>query len=335
MRWLAVFWVTAVVSAADPLQPLFAPSSDSGETMVDIHHQRTSRWLVRRVEGLNAWLLDTMGGEEERESDFLRHYYGDRISAYDVQGSHIRLSPRLGWSESRGVDPGIDFSARIRLANLSHRLRFYADSYDVDEDGVGNIFSERYRRPVDQERSQSTSAGLTYLLTERTRRQASVSGGLRFRPEPIPQARVRGRLHTEVGRWEPAFVQTLFWDYRDGFGERSEIDLPRHMGRAHLFRSVSAAEWSETSQGVDLGQHLSWSTRLGEHRQLVFRLGARGHTRPATVVDQYQTRVSYSQRAFRDWCTVLLETGVNFARERDYDPDPMVRVTFHVLLGAP
>lgn len=300
---------------------------------VDAGHAHSSRWVVRQVDRLNTWLLDQVGEEAERESEFLRHFYGDRTSPFEVQGSHVRISPRLGWSESGGWDPSVSFSARLRLSRISRRLRFFAESVDQEADGVENIFSDRFRAPSDGRRNRSTVAGLTYLLSERTRSTASLSGGLRFRPEPVPQVRLRGRVHTEVGAWTPALIQTFFWDGRDGFGERSELDLPRRVGERHLFRAATAAEWSETTQGVEFGQVISWRTDLPGEREWLHRVGARVHTHPETVVDLIEWRIHHRRPAFRDWCFLRVEAGMDFREERAYRADPLVRLTLEFFVG--
>ncbi|MCH8510140.1 MAG: hypothetical protein LAT83_00660 [Kiritimatiellae bacterium] len=312
-----------------------AGEEDARETMIDGGHRGVSRWILRRVERLNAYLSDTMGDGEDLESDFVRRFYGDRVSPYDVEGSHIRVTPNLGVSRFDGADPGVDFSARIRLRNLSRRLRFYADSYDVDDDSVGHIFSERYRSKVDEDRTRSTTAGLTYMLSERVRRQISVSGGMKFRPEPVPQLRLRARWRVDLDPWEAAFAQSVFWDSRDGFGERSEIEFRRPIREVHELRFHTSFVWSEVSQGVDWGQHASLLTMLEPERHVMLRVGAVGHTEPAAVVDKYLTRISYRQPAYRDWVFWGIETGVDFPREHDYQADPMVRVKVDILLGSP
>jgi hypothetical protein len=213
-----------------------AASEPGDSTRLDRSHRYLSGRVLRVAESINTAIAYTFRQAEDHESEMTRRFYGNLLTAYQVEGSHIRVTPRLIMTEGEDHDYKLDFSARLRLPDLSERLRLYVDSYDTDYDTMEEIFSARYRRQLETERSEGATAGLTYLVSDHMTRQLSLSTGLRFRPEPSPKLRLRGRLRTSFDLWRTDVAQSVFWTERDGFGEKTEFTLDRPAGEIHLFR---------------------------------------------------------------------------------------------------
>ena len=304
------------------------------ETFTDEQHRGLSRFVMRQAVRLNEWLADAVLDEDERETDVMRHFYGDRDSAYHAMGSYIEISPRLDWSSREDFRADVRFSARLRLRGLSDRFRFFLDSQDRDQELVDELFTERFRSTSRSEQRQDATAGLMYQISDRVSRRISVSGGLRFRPMPTPRLRTDARFFSDLGAWHAEFGQRFFWDMDTGFGERSQLQFTRPVRDVHTFRLTSSAIWSEESQGVDLAQTVMWWTELSEHRMLSFRAGILGYTRPQLESDLYFGRVTYRRRAGRDWLFVEVETGADFEREHDFDITPVAGIKLICLFGS-
>jgi len=304
------------------------------EDTVDKHHHFLSRQVLRAGEAINTFLMEAFRKPEDRESELIRRFYGDLETAYDVEGTHIRITPRATFSERSAHRYKVDFSARLRLGDISERLTFFADSYDTDHDTMEEVFSDRYRKELERERSEGATAGLTYLLTDRVTHQLSLSGGLRFRPEPSPRLRLRGRIRKSFDVWHSEFAQSLFWDRSDGFGEKSQIKFDRPIGEQYLFRLSSSAVWSELSRGVDWGHFASFFGYFSARRSAAIKAGLRGHTHPSTVTEQYLVRVPYRQRVFRDWLFLEIEPGLDFFREDNYEIAPLINLKLDIIIGS-
>ncbi len=246
----SVVFLFTIISCTGHADELAAPESGLA-TRLDRSHRYLSNRALHLAESINNMISNTFRQNEDHESEMTRRFYGNLLTAYQVEGSYIRLTPRLSMTEGDDNKYKLDFSARLRLPDISKRLRLYADSYDTDHDTMEEIFSDRYRRKLDDERSDGATAGLTYFFSDRTKRQLSLSTGLRFRPEPSPKIRVRGRLRKSFDIWHADFAQSGFWNERDGFGEKTEFTLERPSGEIHLFRLRSSLVWSEVSQGLD------------------------------------------------------------------------------------
>lgn len=333
-RALALAGVFCLAAARVPAAPDPEDGKPANETLADQQHHRLSRMVLRGAQGVNSLFSDLFRDEDEREATLVRRFYGDRMSAYDVEGSHIRLTPRATWTSTSDFDISTSFSMRLRLAEISRRLQLFADSYDTSHETVEEIFSDRYRRQLDEERSKGATGGLTYLFTDRLERSLSMSGGMRFRPAPTPRLRTDGRLKTDWGAWEAAIRQRVFWDAEDGFGERTQLAFNRPIREAHRLHFQSTATWSELSQGVDWGQTASFHAHIDPRRNASLRLGARGHTHPSAVADQYMARIYYGQRLFRDWLYVEIETGTDFHREDAFKTTPVIGLRADIWVGS-
>jgi len=311
----------------------FVASEPELSTRLDRSHRYLSRRVLRLAESINSTIA-AMFLDDERETEMTRRFYGNLLTAYQVEGSRIRVRPRISMTEGEDNDYKLDFSARLRLPDLSKRLRFYADSYETDYDTMEDIFSPRYREKLELERGEGPTAGLTYFFSDRMRRQLSLSTGLRFRPAPSPTIRLRGRFRKAFDIWRADFTQSGFWSERDGFGEKTELTLDRPSGDAHRVRLRGSLVWSELSHGVDWGQLAAYDVIFSSRYSAALKLGARGYSYPSWVTDQYSVRIAYRARVHRDWMFLELEPGLDFFREDDYRMTPLINMKLEIVIGS-
>ncbi|MFU8832963.1 MAG: hypothetical protein ACNA7J_12535 [Wenzhouxiangella sp.] len=312
-----------------------APAPGNADTnRVDRYHRYLSGRVLRVAESINNLVTNTFRKDEEHGSEMTDRFFGNLLTAYQVEGSYIRVTPRLILSEGGHNEYKLDFSARLRLHDISDRLKLYADSYDTDYDTMEDIFSARYRRVIEQERSEGATAGLTYFFTDDVKRKVSLSTGMKFRPEPSPKIRLRGNIRKWFEIWSAEFRQSGFWSEKDGFGERTEFALDRPTGEIHRIRLRSAVVWSELSHGVDWGQYASYDVRFSPRRRAAIQLGMRGYSHPSWVTDQYLARVNYRQRIHRDWLFLEIEPGLDFFREDHFKAAPFINISLEIAIGA-
>lgn len=322
--------ITCTMYAELPAGP--EPSWES--TRLDRCHRYLSNRVLRLAESINNVISSTFRQEEDQASELTSRFYGNLLTAYQVEGSHIRVTPRLIMSDGSDNKYKLDFSARLRIPDLSKRLRLYADSYDTDHDTMEEIFSARYREKLEVERSEGPTAGLTYFFSDHMKRQLSLSAGLRFHPEPSPKVRLRGRLRKSLDIWCADLSQSAFWNEKDGFGEKTEFTLDRSSSEIHLFRLQSSLVWSELSHGVDWGQFASCYAHFSSSRSAALKLGARGYSEPAWITDQYLVRLSYRKRVYRDWLFVEIEPGIDFFHEDDFKTTPLINIRCEIVIGS-
>ena len=297
---------------------------------IDVQHDRisqrvleTNRWLNRLLDrSLNGLHLD----DADRETD---------RADIELRGSHMRVSPWVLFRERGGHDIGVDYGLRLRLLPLSDRLDFFADRFDTHRETLDISESDRYRREPEPGRNEPALAGLTYFLLHDVARQLSLSGGIRFKPEPVPRMRLRGRYRHPLGAdWTATFEQSVYWDSGDGFGERTQLAFSRPMDERVDVSLVSSLVWSELSRGLDWGHVSSCRMALAPTRSLELRGGAMGHTHPGTVVDQYLVRAPFRQRFMRDWLVLQIEPGIDWFREQNYRATLLVSIKLEMRFGS-
>jgi len=301
---------------------------------VDRYHRYLSGRVMSVAESINNLVTDTFRREEDHESELTRRFFGNLLTSYQVDGSYIRVTPRLIMTEGDSNEYKLDFSARLRLHDISDRLKLYADSYDTDYDTMEDIYSARYRQVIEQERSEGATAGLTYFFTDDVKRKLSLSTGLKFRPEPSAKIRLRGSVLKRFDIWSAEFRQSGFWSEKEGFGERTEFTLDRPSGGIHLVRLRSSVVWSELSHGVDWGQFASYYVKFSPRRSAAVKLGVRGYTHPSWVTDQYLARLSYRKRIHRDWLFLEIEPGLDFFREDDFKATSLINISLEIIIGS-
>lgn len=304
-----------------------------GTNMVDRGHRRVSGFLLDLVDGLDRFLHNSVAGEDEEPSRLILQFYGDRyLRSRNASASYVTITPEVTFSDDPAVKMDVDFSARLRLRRLSDRLELFVDRFDDDEDLLDGVLGRVNQRLRDND--DEGGAGLRYRLPDYFSLHSSVSASVHLKPEPVPRLRLRSRLHLQMGAWQARLGETLFWESDDGVGEKTQLEFIRPLDTATVFRSSSAAVWSETSEGVDLGHAVVWSHRLSQRRLISFRAGVSGHTEPSAIVDLYSVRTTWRQRIYRDWMFLEIEPGVDFPNDEDFEAVPLLSVRFDVVLGA-
>ena len=82
--------------------------------------------------------------------------------------------------------------------------------------------------------------------------------------------------------------------------------------------------WTEDRNGMEWGQSFSVCRNLGHCRRIAARAGVTGRTADPAGLQEYTLRVPYRQRLYRDWIYFEIEPGVDFPREENYRPCPLV-----------
>lgn len=126
----------------------------------------------------------------------------------------------------------------------------------------------------------------------------------------------------------------MFWNEKDGFGEKTEFALDRLFGEIHLFRLNSSLVWSEVSHGVDWGQFASYHAHFSSRRSAALKLGVRGYSHPSWITDQYLVRAACRKRVHRDWLFLEIEPGLDFFREDDFRTALLLNIKIEIVIGS-
>jgi hypothetical protein len=298
--------------------------AQTGEvSVIDAFHENASEAVFDAAEGIDRFIEKKLTTPEERSSDLLDRFYGPRHVDDQGNESHVRVSPQVEIDED-GFEYDVKFDVRLKLPRSGSRLQVIANNLAEDDVPLQDFRTLREEEAEDRDEGRDGIAGLRFLLIEKMESRVSLDTGLKFEPEPVPRIRLRGLLGWKLGPYEIEPSQSLFWQSDDGFGERTQLRVIRVLSSRTVVRSTTAATWSETSDGVELGQSFGGYTLWNPRTVLFAKAGISGHDSSSTTVDKYAVRVGWRRRLQRDWLTFAVEPGLEFRREDGFDAAPLI-----------
>lgn len=328
----AVPWLTDASNspAASPQSAKFG--SATGRRM-DSLHDRVSACVRGFGRGVDRVLHGWITPEAHETSETIDRFFGDRGDSHELDGrSCLRISPGITLSRADGVKFRGRFRLSLNVPQFNDRLQVVASSYSTEDDvlpGVTDLFSRQGRGPVEDDES----AGLRLILANRLNYGLDTGVSLRFRPEPVPKLKLRGELRHQTGGWMHRLQETGFWRSDDGFGEKTELIQAYTFSDRLVLTGTQAVLWEESEPGLTLGVTVSLRRRLRRDRELGVTAAVESSTEPSHAVTAYALRVPYRRYLHRDWMRLKVEPGLNFEKERDFTPDPIITVALELSFG--
>jgi hypothetical protein len=313
-------------------QPVLPPPATNGVmNRIDRGRDTLSGHVVVAGDRIDRYLERAFRSRRRPTSEQLEQFLSASELMDQAAGTRVIVSPSLEWGEGGTVDTHFRFSAKLQLNRLKGRLQLILNN--VDEEDVLESYSQ-VRSPEERlDRDDDSTASLRLNLADRVRFKSSVDAGLRFRPEPVPRLKLRGEARTRFHSWRVSLRQLGFWDSDDGFGEKTSLRFTRDWRKTYLFNAVSSAVWSETSEGVDLGQTASFYWFVKKTRSIGVKLGVAGHTEPSAIVDLYTVRFPFRQRIRKNWVFMEIEPGIDYPNEEDFSASPLITFRLEFILG--
>ena len=324
-------------AATDPGEPAAPAAARPAQPDDGLH---PVQWLSARVTGagdrLDTFLANRFRAKNARPDEPFAHSIGDpqeeEEDEEEVNRTYIRVSPGFEYLDGEGVTSFVRASLRLALPRTAERVQLVFDSFDDDHDVVDSTL----QRPAltdasSEDGGQTLSLRLSLHKTLHTR--ATFDTGLRFQPEPDPRLRFRYRMWTQAGPVIVRGVQSIFWEPEDGFGEKTQLDIEHGQATQRLVRASTSVLWSETSEGVQGGEVLSYSHTLGHRNAIGLSLGASFPLEPPVAVEKYTAQLPYRHRLHGHWLFMELTPGVDFPRARDFKVTPFIMLKFSLIFG--
>ncbi|MGI6087918.1 MAG: hypothetical protein ACOYCD_08265 [Kiritimatiellia bacterium] len=291
-----------------------------GTNTADIEPAPEPEPVVRRIDRYHAGVSDKVW----RYVRSFDEYLAGRNIPDKPTGSWVWLIPKVEVEDAKGMKIGATFKSRIVLPHLPERLELIADNLPR------GILPGKDVAPDTQD---SVNAGVRWKMLRRDLSWIDVDGGVNLNPWPSPFARLNMShvfLFSDVLSLELS-QQGFLYVNDDGFGEMTELILTRVLKPGCYTRMVTAATWSEITEGVEWEQtgKMVWS--LGRHRTLEPCLSFFGHVDSASLMDNYRLNVTYRWNAFRPWLFFSVTPQISFPRERDYQITPMLRFCAEII----
>lgn len=305
------------------------------KSAVDRTHESVSEYIIEKADDLDENLNRLLLPEEMEPNQHFDRFFGDRNLMETNSRARIELGIGVGWSEKDGFEFDHDFSGKLDLPRTEKRLKFVFDNLNEEENSLAafNRGQRISQRDSLREDEATGSASIQAALGEIFNIRFTADAGLDFKPEPVPDIKLSAGIPWKWGKTEYRFRQRFFWESDDGFGEKTSLKITRFFGDQFYVQSVTAGVWSETSEGVDLGQTLLMRHSFREDSTLGASFGAQAHTEPDTKIDLYLVRFSLQVPIYKNWIYLKIEPGADFDAAYDWEFSPLIFIKTEYYFG--
>jgi len=238
--------------------------------------------------------------------------------------ARIRLLLKL--QDAEAPAPNAAFSGKLALPYAENQLHLF-----VDNMRRGALPGDETPNYTDE----SVQVGARWWLLNALRTSLHLEGGIRFHGIPDPFSQLEFEYERKLDGWLGRFTQDVFYYVKEGAGALTQMDFERAFQNKSLFRSTTAASFTEESNGVEFEQSLSYDLPLpGRGRNLIPSASVFAHKNGSFLMDNYRANVTYRTCFFRPWLILELTPQIEFPRDRDYTFTPSLRIGFEIWLGS-
>lgn len=268
--------------------------NESQEKVLDQQQQNVSERLVSAAEWIDSFFDDGRYYEEENKT-------------------RATLSLEFGYTEKDDFEINPRISMRLQLPKISKKLHLLikgADDEEYDIDG-------NPRSPGDDSTDRSQlEAALQYFLIDTENSNLSTSFGGSY---DYLYGGVRYRYLTDFGKWQGRFTDRLRWYTDEGWENRAAIDFERRISDVWMFRSITSGTLYENDDGIPYSQIFRVFQVVSKEKALLYETGAYFDTEPDHTMVDFQIKVRYRQRFYRDWLAFEVTPQVTFPEDHGRD----------------
>lgn len=281
---------------------------------LDRTHLRLSQSLCNQVRRFDQFFGD-VNFEEQYNKSFMR--IRNSVVWENTTSTELKFRPRV--------------RAKIRLPNAEDKLNLIITDDSQDPD---TLSSATEIEPEQSNSDNNVSTALRWVARKSRALELNFDVGARI--DDGLTTFVRGRYRKQFALSNDRslrFTETLYWRDREGFGERTQVDLEKLINPNLVARWTSAGTFSEDSEGFEWTQRLTLFKQIDPLRAIAYNIGAVGHTRPAPEVDNYGISVRYRKNVYSHWLYAEVEPELNWPLETDRDIAPKITFRLEVQLG--
>jgi len=318
----------------NPEEPTPMPEKSMEEKSVDKEpdgildkaHESVSEYVIDVADNIDKNLDRLVRPEELERNQTFDQFFGDRSLEETDSRARVMIGLGLIWSDEDGFEFDRDISGKIDLPRTEKRLKFVFDNLNEDKNSLSAFNKNQNSNKVNslENGGRNGSAGIQARLGEIFNVRFTADAGMDFKPEPVPEVKLSAGIPWQWGKTDFKFRQRVYWESDDGFGEKTSLEIRRYFGESFLIFSETAGVWSEISEGVDLGQTILLRKAFHKNSTIGLTLGASAHTEPETAIDAYLIRIPLRQEVYKEWIYIVLEPGVDFKDENDWEALPLV-----------
>jgi hypothetical protein len=239
------------------------------------------------------------------------------------------------WDEVDGFKFKNRWRIDIPLPVLENKLGIFLgrDGQDNDRDDSDYFDQE------DDNDATEISAGLRYNFRRTENFQFSTNFGIQLKLPPVLYVKPRLQFTYTSGKWLFRPIQYFYYYTDDGLGETTKMEINWYLGSRFLLRSSSEAEYSNTSQGMDLSndfslQYLNFDVRHGNNYAASLEWGSSAHTWTATQFDRHRLTLRFYRTIFRPWLRLGIAPSLNWKRIKPEDNEDFPDYWKNAYLGC-
>ncbi len=247
-------------------------------------------------------------------------FFSDEKIEYETNGSYIRLTGDMIFSEGGSIGFTGSTKGKIELPNTQRRLKlvFESDPNEQRDDLERKLNSN----PVDAAQDKSYFAGIEGLWGEYKYWKFRPGIGLKVNSELEFFARLRAnRLYHINENWQAYLRNTLINFNDSGYRFDSALELDNKINETLLFRSSSAAELTEGIEFWELSQTFSLTQSTGKKGAVIYQFGIFGVNEPRVFATDYLLQLRYRKKLHSNYLFLELSPKIVYQRENDFEPE--------------
>ncbi len=209
-----------------------------------------------------------------------------------------------------------DYEVDFRLPRLEKLLHIF----------VNNIAPDKMPGQNPLESQKSTYIGLQNPLhwADRIGLDNNVGIKVRFPPVLFFESKLKRKIDfAEYWRMTPQ--QSAFWFSDNGFGEKTSLTLDYLKYRKVVARTVSAARWTESTQGLEWSQVFQTGYILSGSvddidKTISSQETIAGHKSGSGTVDVYRWDLFWRAPIYKHWIYYIINPEITWERTMDWEP---------------
>lgn len=291
-----------------------ASAEEEALPWLDRTHLRLSQSLCNQVRRFDQFFGD-VNFDEQYNNSFMR--IRNSVVWENTTSTELRFRPRV--------------RAKIRLPNAEDKFNLIITDDSQDPD---TLSSANEVQPEQGNTDNNVSTAVRWVARKSRALELNFDIGARINDGLTTFLRGRYRKQFALSNDRILrFTETVYWRDREGFGERTQVDLEKLINPNLVARWTSAGTFGENSKGFEWTQRLTLFKQIDPLRAIAYNIGAVGHTRPAPEVENYGFSVRYRKNIYSHWLYAEVEPELNWPLETDRDIAPKITFRLEVQLG--
>ena len=264
-------------------------------------------------------------------AEWIDSFFDDPRYLAEENRTRARLKIGVGYSELYELETYGAIDLRVNLPRLEERanvfLRLNDDSdFDADSSPIGNT------EGGDKNDSEKLTAGVQYFLAmgEQYNLSTEVGASLEYL---FAGLRYRHLHSLSDDGWSGRFTNRLRYYTDDGWENKSSYDIEKFFGQRFLSRTIFTAVLSEAEEGIPFSAVTRLYQVFNIDSAIAYDIGGYFNTEPEMELTDFQIKLRYRQRFFRDWLVLEVAPLITFPEEYDHQFNPGILTRFEIDLG--